>query len=77
MGVLDGSIPSAVVVSGATSSVSMPADPFAKTGGQSNKVFHLPNGATEEAREIGELTTNVRAPARDVHITHGITKRPF
>ncbi len=32
------------------------------------------NGATEEAREIGELATNVRAPARDVHITPGITE---
>ena len=73
-GVLDGSIPSAVVDSGATSSVGTPTDPFAKTGQQSNKVFRLPNGATEEAREIGELATNVRAPARDVHITPGITE---
>jgi hypothetical protein len=72
-GVLDGSIPSAVVDSGATSSVGTPTDPFAKTGQQSNKVFCLPNGATEEAREIGELATNVRALARDVHITPGIT----
>ena len=52
----------------------MPTHPFAKTGRQSNKVFRLPNGATEEAREIGELATNVQAPARDVHITPGITK---
>ncbi len=62
-GVLDGSIPSAVVDSGATFSVGTPIDPFAKTGRRSNKVFRLPNGATEEAREIGELATNVRAPA--------------
>jgi hypothetical protein len=52
----------------------MPPDPFAKTGRQSNKVFRLPNGATEEAREISELATTVRAPARDVHITPSITK---
>jgi len=74
MGVLDGSIPSAVVDSGVTSSIDTPTNPFAKTGRQSNKVFRLPNGATEEAREIGELTTNVQAPARDVHITPGITE---
>ena len=60
--------------SGTTSSVGTPTDPFAKTGQRSNKVFHLPNGATEEAREIGDLATNVRAPARDVHITPGITE---
>ena len=60
--------------SGATSSVGTTTDPFAKTGQRSNIVFRLPNGATEEAREIGELATNVRAPARDVHITPGITE---
>jgi hypothetical protein len=60
------------VDSGTTSSVGTPTDPFAKTDQRSNKVFHLPNGATEEAREIGDLATNVRAPARDVHITPGI-----
>ena len=60
--------------SGATSSVGTPTDPFAKTGRQSHKIFRLPNGATEEAREIGELATNVRAQAREVHITPGITK---
>jgi hypothetical protein len=73
-GVLNGSIPSAVVDSGATSSVGTPTDPFAKTGQQSNKVFRLPNGATEEVREIGDLATNVQAPAQDVHITPGITE---
>jgi len=62
------------VDSGATSSIGTPTDPFAKTGRQSNKIFHLPNGATEEAREIGKLATNVRTPARDVHITPSITK---
>ena len=45
-----------------------------KTGRQSNKIFRLPNGATEEAIEIGKLATNVCAPVRDVHITPGITK---
>ena len=60
--------------SGATSSVVTQTNPFAKTGQQSNKVFRLPNGASEGAREIGELATNVRALARDVHITPSITK---
>jgi len=62
------------VDSGTTSSVGTPTDPFAKTGRQSNKIFRLSNGATEEAKEIGKLATNVRAPARDVHITPGITE---
>jgi hypothetical protein len=58
-GVLIGSIPSALVNSGATSSIGKPTDPFTKTGQQSNKAFRPPNGATEEAREIGELATNM------------------
>ena len=73
-GVLNRTIPSAIVNSGATSSVGTPTDPFLTTGRASNKVFCLPNGATEAASKIGELTTKVRAPARDVHITPGIAE---
>jgi hypothetical protein len=73
-GVLNRTIPSAIVDSGATSSVSTPTDPFSATGRTSNKIFRLPNGATEAASEIRELATKVRAPARDVHITPGIAE---
>ena len=38
------------------------------------KYSFLPNGATEEAREIGKLATNVHTLGRDVHITPSITK---
>ncbi len=43
-GILDRSIPSTVVDSGATSSVGMPTGPFLSTGQQSDKTFCLPNG---------------------------------
>ncbi len=72
-GVLNRTIPSAIVDSGATSSI-MPTDPFLTTGRASNKVFCLPNGTTEAASEIGELATKVHAPAHDVHITLGIAE---
>jgi len=73
-GVLNRTVPSAIVDSSATSSVGTPTDPFCTTGRASNKIFRLPNGATEAASEIGELATKVRAPAREVHITPGIAE---
>jgi hypothetical protein len=73
-GILNQSIPSAVVGSGATSSVGTPTDPFLSTGQQSDKIFCLPNGATEASSKIGKLATNVRALVRNIHITPGIAK---
>jgi hypothetical protein len=58
-GVLNRTIPSAIIDSGATSSVGTPMDPFSATCRTSNKIFCLPNGATEAASEIGELATKV------------------
>jgi hypothetical protein len=58
-GVLDQSIPCAVVDSSITSSVGTPTDPFLSTGLQSNKIFCLPNKATEAASKIGKLATDV------------------
>jgi hypothetical protein len=54
----------------------MPTKPilFQSTGRQSDKVFCLPNRAPEAASKIGELATNVRARARNVHITPGIAE---
>jgi hypothetical protein len=52
-GVLDGSIPSAVADSGATSSVGLKRDrktnAFVATGRQSDRVFRMPNSDVEEA----------------------------
>jgi hypothetical protein len=74
--VLDGSIPSAVADSGATSSVGTKKDrnrkAFAPTGRKSNKAFRMPNSKVEEASDVDELHHDVRHPAKDVHIVPGI-----
>jgi hypothetical protein len=75
-GVLDGSIPSAIADSGATSSIGTKRDKkrnvFVATGRQSDKAFCMPNGKVEEASNMDELQHDVRHPAKDVHIVPGI-----
>jgi hypothetical protein len=75
-GVLDGSIPSAVADSGATSSVRTKRDrnrkAFTPIGRKSDKVFRMPNGKVGEASNLDELHHDVRHPAKDVHIVPGI-----
>jgi hypothetical protein len=75
-GVLDGSIPSVVANSRATSSVGTKRDrkrnAFVSTGRQSDKAFRMPNGEVEEASDMDEFQHNVRHPAKDVHIVPGI-----
>jgi hypothetical protein len=77
-GVLDGSIPSAIADSGATSSVGTKRDKkrnaFVATGRQSDKSFRMPNGDVEEASDMDELLHDVRHPAKDVHIVPGIER---
>ena len=77
-GVLDGSIPSAIADSGATSSVGTKRDKkrnaFVATGRQSAKAFRMPNSEVEEASDMDELQHNVRHPAKDVHIIPGIER---
>ena len=68
MGVLNGTIPSAVSDTGATSSAFLREDPSIPTGRTSSAIFHLPNGAVAPATTINKLLHNVRAPARDVNI---------
>ena len=76
LGVSDGSIPSAVADTGATSSVGTTRDrtnhAFLPTGRQSNKAFHMPNGTVEAATEIDELHHDVRHPVKDIHIVPSI-----
>ena len=59
-GVLDGSIPSAVADSGATSSVRTKRDRkrnvFVTTGHQADKAFRMPNCEVEEASDMDELS---------------------
>ncbi len=77
-GVLDGSIPSAVANSGATSSIGTKRDKkrnaFIMTGRQSDKAFRMPNGEVEEASDMDEFQHDVRHPAKDVHIMLGIKR---
>jgi len=75
-GVLDGSIPSAIANSGATSSIGTKRDKkrnaFMATGRHTDKAFRMPNGDVEEASDMDELQHNVHHPAKDVHIVPGI-----
>ena len=70
--VLNGSIPSAIADSGATSHVGTTKDSskhaFIPTGKPSTKVFQLPDGTRTPASDIQQLHHNVRQPAKDVHI---------
>jgi hypothetical protein len=73
--VLDGSIPSAMADSGATSSIGTKRDrnrkAFAPTGRKSDKAFRMPNGKVEEASNMDKLHHDVCHPAKDVHIMPG------
>ena len=63
-GVLNGSIPSAIADSGATSHVGTTKDSarhaFVPTGNTSNKVFQLPDRTRTPASDIHQLHHNVR-----------------
>ncbi len=75
-GVLDGSIPSTIANSRATSSIGTKRDrkrnKFIETGRQLDKAFRMPNGEVEEASNMDKFQHNVRHPAKDVHIVPGI-----
>jgi len=71
-GVLDGSIPSIVVDSAATSSVGTPTAPLIPTGRISNKIFQLPDGTRTAAATVSELARNIQQPAKEVHIVPSI-----
>ncbi len=64
MGVLSGTIPSAVSNTGATSSAFLTSDPSPPTGRVSSTVFHLPNGA------IAPATTYKRPPGMSTLSLH-------
>ncbi|MFN9961271.1 MAG: hypothetical protein ACK55I_49990, partial [bacterium] len=48
-------------------------DPCHRTGRTSNKEFILPGGEIMTATEIAEYPFQVRDPAKQLHITPGIT----
>ena len=72
-GIANGTIPSTVVDSGCTSGVGTMKDPCHRTGRTSNKEFILPGGEIMAATEIAEYPFSVRDPAKQLHITPGIT----
>ena len=74
MGVLNGTIPSAVSDTGATSSAFLKEDPSIPTGRVSSAVFHLPNGAVPPATTVNKLLHNVRSPARNVNIVPSLVE---
>jgi hypothetical protein len=69
-----GKIASTVADSGATSSIGTENDPSKRTGWPSTKEFRLPNGEIVPAKEIAEYPFDVRKPAKELHITPGISK---
>jgi hypothetical protein len=71
-GVLNGSIPSILADSTATSSIGTPTAPLIPTGRISNKIFKLLNGTQTAATTMSKLVHNVRQPAKDVHIVPSI-----
>jgi hypothetical protein len=68
MGVLNGTIPSAVSNTVATLSAFLTSDPSLPTGHVSSAVFHLPNGAVAPATTVNKLLHDVHVSARDVNI---------
>ncbi len=74
MGILNGTIPSAVSDTGATSSAFLKEDPSIPTGHVSSTVFHLPNGTVTPATTINKLLHNVRLPTRNVNIVPSLVE---
>jgi hypothetical protein len=67
-GVLNGSIPSAVSNTVATSNAFLPSAPTLPTGTASTAVFHLSNGATAAATMIHKLHHNLQELAHSINI---------
>jgi hypothetical protein len=74
MGILNGTIPSAVSDTGATLSAFLKEDPSIPTERVSSAVFHLPNGAVAPATTVNKLLHNVRSPARNVNIVPSLVE---
>ncbi len=72
---MDGTIPSTIADSGATSGFGTEDDPSHRTGEPSDKWFILPSGTVIQATEIVEYPFNVRKPAKELHITPGVSQQ--
>jgi hypothetical protein len=73
-GIMEGTIPSMIVNSGATSGVGTKDNPSHRTSKPSDKQFILPSGQLIQATEKVEYPFSIRAPANKLHITPGISQ---
>jgi hypothetical protein len=73
-GIMDGTIPSTIADSGATSGVGTKDHLSHRTGEPYNKQFILPSGQLIQATEKVEYRFNVRAPANELLITPGVSQ---
>ena len=74
LGIANGTIPSAISDTGATSTAGTLHDPFHTTTAPSTKVFLLPTGGTAHATHLSQLLLDVRAPANQVDIVPNLTQ---
>ena len=65
---MDGTIPSAISDTGASSTAGKPTDPFVATNEISTKLFGLPTGGTTTAITVAKFHINLRAPSNRVDI---------
>eukprot|EP00804_Cyclotella_cryptica_P006739 CCRYP_015699-RB/>CCRYP_015699-RB protein AED:0.19 eAED:0.21 QI:0/0/0/1/0/0/4/0/602 len=73
-GIVNGSIPSAVSDTGATSTVGTLHDPFTHSNVPSTKTFMLPTGTTTTATTQAHLLLNVHTPANTADIVPNLHK---
>ena len=74
--VLDGTVPSGISDTGATSSAGKTGDPFHHTNKPSNKLFHLPTGGMVKATTQAKLMRQLREPARSgIRVSRRLTNR--
>ena len=71
-GVLNGTIPSGVKDSGATSTCGKLGNPFIQTNRKSSKIFNMPTGIQTPAGDVALLHHKLREPARSVNMVPGI-----
>jgi hypothetical protein len=71
-GTINGTIPSAVSDTGATSTAGTLHDPFLHSDTRSTKTFMLPTGATTTTTTQAQLLLKVRAPTNTVDIVHNL-----
>ena len=72
-GIINGTIPSAISDTGATSTAGKGGHPFIVSNHPSDKVFHLPTGGTSKASVKAKLMQKLREPAMEVDIVPGLT----